>query len=231
MSNVAGRSHRLSLMFACWTAAAGGAQLAWLVEPWLAPVPVLLMALTAPSAIGAAATRPWTAVLLTATAVPFAPFAAWIVAAAGALAVLSIPVREPASDHFADLQRQLDRCRRDGDEAYVLVASVPDEQGIDARGIRDIFRLTDTVQVRRADTGFSVHSVVAGREDFSPAGLEQRMERALGERVSVGWARFPEAGATLDTLAEQAWANAAPVRAKPAQLVEAATPSGAAKVA
>lgn len=203
-----------------------------MLTPWLAPVPVLLIAAAASSAIGGSFAKPsGTALLLTAAAVPLAPALAWVVLAVGALAVLSIPARPAEGDLLADLQRQLDRCRRNGDQAYVLVASVPEERGIDARGIREVFRLTDTVEVRRGEAGYNVRSVVGGDDNFSPAGLQQRMEGALGESVSVGWARFPDAGATLDVLAESAWANATAVLPTDTRVGAASGPGAVAEVA
>lgn len=200
-----------ALLLLCWLAAAGAAQAAWLLTPWTALVPAVLAALVVPAVAGRGRrTRASAAMLmLTAAAVPVAPLAAWIVAAVAAVAVLSAPRSVRAGDDLAELRRHIERSRRAGESAHVFVASVPHAPDRRAQDVVAAFRVADSVQVLRRPGGDAVRGVVSDASDFRPEGMQARLHRVLGPQTAVGWARFPDAGATLDLLLERAEADMA----------------------
>lgn len=215
---ISGSRDRLLL---CWLVVAGLAELAFQVTPWLAAVPALLAMVVVPAVLGGsvAARARAALLLLTAAAVPLAPGVALVVVAIAAAVALSLPQRLAHGDGVADLRRDIERCRRTGAPAYVLSATVPEAEGVDARRIRHVFRLTDAVEVAHVDGAYRVSGVISDLEDFRPEGLRARLELELHEEIAMGWARFPENGMTLELLLERATADersAAPVVPEPA---------------
>lgn len=205
---LAARTDRACQLLACWALFAGLAQAAWLIEPWLAAAPALLGALAMPAVFRDGAWRLGApAVALTSAAVPLAPAAAWIAASAAAAVALSLrgPVAE--GDATAELSRHLERSRREGLPAYVFVAEARGEHVARAQHVRDLIRVADSVQLVSDESGHVIRGVVNDVPEFHPEGLEARLARELDGELAIGWARFPEAGTTLERLLEHAAAD------------------------
>jgi len=101
------------------------------------------------------------------------------------------------------LERCLERCRRRGDPATVLVLEVP----ADAVAVRNLFRtvrVTDSFVVRRARQRFEVWGLLEECDVARPS-IEARLTASLhGVTPRFGWASYPVDGLTLDALLEHA---------------------------
>lgn len=97
------------------------------------------------------------------------------------------------------LERCLERCRRRGDPATVLVLDVPS----DAVAVRNLFRtvrVTDSFVVRRFRDRFEVYGLLE-ECDVARTSIEARLASALhGVTPRFGWASYPVDGLTLDAL-------------------------------
>ena len=204
-----------------WSVVAGSAVALAELDPRLALVPAVLAALTVPSAlrlprftglaVGGA--------MLAAAAVPFAPVVGWVVVAVLAAGALRVRPTSRDGSPLEDLQRHLSFCRRREATADVLTLHVPATSGADADAIRDGFRYTDSVNVRRLADGFDVVAVL-DTQDLVREGVEQRLRALLGD-VHLGWARFPDDGVTLEALDHVARVAARPAGAVPPAPVRA----------
>jgi hypothetical protein len=97
------------------------------------------------------------------------------------------------------LERCLERCRRRGDPATVLVLDVPS----DAVAVRNLFRtvrVTDSFVVRRFRNRFEVYGLLEECDVARPS-IEARLASSLhGVTPRFGWASYPVDGLTLDAL-------------------------------
>jgi hypothetical protein len=104
---------------------------------------------------------------------------------------------------LGELERCLERCRRRGDPATVLVLEVPS----DAVAVRNLFRtvrVTDSFVIRRFRRRFEVCGLLE-ECDVARATIEARLASSLhGVRPRLGWASYPVDGLTLDALLEHA---------------------------
>jgi hypothetical protein len=128
------------------------------------------------------------------------PAAAWVVAAAS----LSLLVRAQALMVRYEVapgpQLQLDRSRRRGEPASVLVVALP-PNAADTRRALEVVRITDALAVRQTAGQLQLYGVLEG---VAPRTIiEQRLAQAAGDVApAFGWARFPEDGLTLEILVE-----------------------------
>jgi hypothetical protein len=101
------------------------------------------------------------------------------------------------------LERCLERCRRRGDPATVLVLEVES----DAVAVRNLFRtvrVTDSFVVRRSRHRFEVYGLLE-ECDVARSSIEARLASSLhGVVPRFGWASYPVDGLTLDALLEHA---------------------------
>lgn len=98
---------------------------------------------------------------------------------------------------------QLDRSRRRGEHASVVVVSLPDARGV-VDGVLETVRTTDGFAVRRTPGGVDVLGVLDGG-DVERAAVERRIRDAVPDIApQFGWAMFPEDGLTLEVLIERA---------------------------
>jgi len=101
------------------------------------------------------------------------------------------------------LERCLERCRRRGDPATVLVLDVAS----DAVAVRNLFRtvrVTDSFVVRRFRGRFEVYGLLEECDVARPS-IEARLASSLhGVTPRFGWASYPVDGLTLDALLEHA---------------------------
>jgi hypothetical protein len=130
-----------------------------------------------------------------------APAVAWVVAAA--LLGLAMTVAAPAESSEASLLRHLERVRRRGEEASVMVLRMPRVRSSRLRDLQRRLRVADSARVVRGVSADEIHVVMEGEHLDEPA-VEARL--GLGEipDVSFGWARFPRDGGSLDVLVETA---------------------------
>ena len=146
--------------------------------------------LAAPAALVAAALEP-------STVLP------WSVAAV----CLSLAVEQRAAaialPDLGPLEECLERCRRRGDPATVLVLQVP----LDAVAVRNLLRtvrVTDRFVIRRLRDHFEVCGLLE-ECDTARAGIETRFAASLhGVTPRFGWASYPVDGLTLDVLLQHA---------------------------
>jgi hypothetical protein len=143
----------------------------------------------------------------------------WV--AAGALVAVVAARGHVLSVHTNDLHRHLSWCRRRGESAAVLTASVPASQIKDASRVVASFRITDSVAVHRRGRSFEI-AVVLDEKDLQRGVVEQRLVDAVGP-AQIGWASFPEDGVALVALLESAMEAARPV----AGSASAGAPAGA----
>lgn len=122
----------------------------------------------------------------------------------GALLVVLAVAQMPPVDHGDEdqaLRRQLAVARRRGERVDVVCASA---FGVDARDVRGALRISDFATVRDGrDQGVDLRAVV-DTQGLDRHAFEARMQDSLGGRWAFSWARFPEDGATLDALVQQA---------------------------
>jgi hypothetical protein len=108
------------------------------------------------------------------------------------------------------LQRELMRCRRRGESAYVLVMEMT-ARAAEVERVLGTLRLTDTVMVKRIRGGARIQGILEA-EGLDRLRLQQRLWEA-SDKASIGWASFPEDGLTLEVLVEHAARAAASGRA------------------
>lgn len=146
--------------------------------------------LAAPAALVAAALEP-------STVLP------WTVAAI----CLSLAVEQRAAaiavPQLGPLAECLERCRRRGDPATVLVLQVaPDAVAV--RNLLRTVRVTDSFVLRRFTDRFEVCGLLE-ECDVARAGIEARFAASLqGVAPRFGWASYPVDGLTLDVLLQHA---------------------------
>jgi hypothetical protein len=103
----------------------------------------------------------------------------------------------------AELQRRLSWCRRYEEPAELLVARMPALAPRRRSTVIAVFRVSDSVALGRAAGEYELRAMLLDR-DLDRAAVERRVAEASGQGVSLGWARFPEDGVTLDTLVDVA---------------------------
>jgi hypothetical protein len=116
------------------------------------------------------------------------------------------PVRSPTGRRVAidELERHLMRCRRREEAADVLTAEVVDAGDATRARLAGCFRLTDSVDVRRARRAVEL-TAVFDADGLDRDALERRLLVVAGDHdVRLGWARFPDDGLTLQALREVA---------------------------
>jgi hypothetical protein len=147
----------------------------------------------------------------------------WI--AGGGLMAIVAARGHVLSIHTNDLHRHLSWCRRRGEDAAVLAATVPSDQVSDPSRIVASFRITDSVSVHRRGRSFEI-AVVLDQRDLRRDVVERRLVEAVGP-ARVGWASFPENGVALVALLESA-ADSARLIHPPTEATEpVAAPIGA----
>lgn len=146
--------------------------------------------LAAPAALVAAAVEPSTVLPWTVAAICLS------FAIEQRAAVISVP-------DLGALERCLERCRRRGDPATVLVLQV----AADAVAVRNLLRtvrVTDSFVIRRFSDRFEVYGLLE-ECDVARACIEARFAASLhGVTPRFGWASYPVEGLTLDVLLEHA---------------------------
>lgn len=134
-----------------------------------------------------------------------APPAAWVAAAmvVGAAATLG-RTRESGE---TQLLRHLERARRRGESASVMVLRVPTSRPGKVRALQGRLRAADSSRINRTVGVDEIHAVMDG-EDLPAAAIEMRLRADEIDGSSFGWARFPRDGGSLDVLLETARARA-----------------------
>ena len=99
------------------------------------------------------------------------------------------------------VQLELERARRRGTPAEVMTirSSTP---ASDAATLAALVRCTDAVEVRDRRGAWEA-TLVLDTTNFEREGLQRRIQERL-PATRIGWARFPEEGATLQSLVERA---------------------------
>lgn len=99
------------------------------------------------------------------------------------------------------VQLEIERARRRGQPAEMMTITSR-AAAFDAAVLAALVRCTDAVEVRRVRGGWEA-TLVLDTTNFERGGLQRRVQERL-PATRVGWARFPEDGATLQTLIEHA---------------------------
>lgn len=99
------------------------------------------------------------------------------------------------------VQLEIERARRRGQPAEVMTVTSR-AAAHDAAVLATLVRCTDAVEVRRIRGGWEA-TLVLDTTNFERGGLQRRVQERL-PATRVGWARFPEDGATRQTLIEHA---------------------------
>jgi hypothetical protein len=127
----------------------------------------------------------------------------WTVAAIGLSAAVEQRAAAITVPDLGALERCLERCRRRGDPATVLVLEV----AADAAAVRNLFRtvrVTDSFVIRRFRQRFEVLGLLE-ECDVARATIQARFAESLhGVTPRFGWASYPVDGLTLDVLLEHA---------------------------
>lgn len=142
-----------------------------------------------------------------ATGVPAGAPPAWLAVGALALLLLLLDVRPGADDLEQQrredelaLRRQLAIARRRGHPVDLLRASIA---GLPAAEVSTALRISDFALLDpRRDGALDLVALMDG-PDCDRTGVEGRL-RGLGGDWSFGWSRFPDDGATLDALVDNA---------------------------
>ena len=126
-----------------------------------------------------------------------APTSAWL--AAAVLMSIATSVPRPAESGEAPLLRHLERARRRGEPATVMVFGVPSLGRRVTNDLQRRLRAADSVRtVRRVGSG-EIHAVMDGG-DVEVDVIESRLQAHEIAGAAVGWARFPGDGGSLDVL-------------------------------
>lgn len=121
---------------------------------------------------------------------------------------------EPALEERA-LRRQLAVVRRRGVPADLLCAHAA---GVDAEALRATLRISDFAIVTETRGGVDLRALVE-TASLDRHAAERRLRNTLGGHWHFAWARFPDDGATYDTLVEHARRRmlATPMRSTPTE--------------
>jgi hypothetical protein len=130
-----------------------------------------------------------------------APAVAWVGAAA--LLGLAMTAAGPAESSEAGLLRHLERVRRRGEEASVMVLRMPRARASRLRDLQRRLRVADSARLVRGVSADEIHVVMEGELLDEPA-VEARLGLDEIPDVSFGWARFPRDGGSLEVLVETA---------------------------
>lgn len=123
----------------------------------------------------------------------------WTVAAICLSLVVQQRAREVSEPDLGALDRCLERCRRRGEAASVLVLEV-DSDAVALRNLLRTVRITDSFVIRRSKPRFEVYGLL-DQCDGARAQVEARFSEALnGPAPAFGWASYPADGLTLDVL-------------------------------
>jgi hypothetical protein len=127
----------------------------------------------------------------------------WTLAAVCLSAVVSAHAGAVSEPALSDLDRHLERIRRRGEPATVLVL----EMEANVTVLRDLLgctRVSDSLVVRRSRSRFEVYGLLEGC-DLARENVHARFAEALdGVTPAFGWASYPADGLTLDALLERA---------------------------
>jgi len=146
--------------------------------------------LAAPAALVAGALEPSTVLPWTVAAVCLS------LAAEQRAAAIALP-------DLGSLEECLERCRRRGDPATVLVLQVPSD-AVAVRNLLRTVRVTDSFVIRRWRDRFEVCGLLE-ECDVARTDIEARFAASLhGVTPRLGWASYPVDGLTLDVLLEHA---------------------------
>lgn len=127
----------------------------------------------------------------------------WTVAAICMSVALEQRAAAIAVPELGALERCLERCRRRGDPATVLVLQVPSD-AVAVRNLLRTVRVTDSFVIRRFRHRFEVYGLLE-ECDVARATIEARFAESLhGVTPRFGWASYPLDGLTLDVLLEHA---------------------------
>lgn len=165
------------------------------VAPVVAAVAVLIV-LTGPGP-STASRLALAAAYLPAAFAAEAPIVAWLIAGV----VMSIATRSPrpAGSEEAPLLRHLERARRRGEPASVMVVRLPSKGRRAARELQRRLRAADSVRTVRGVAKNEIHAVMDG-DDVQVGAVEARLRADEIQDVAVGWARFPRDGGSLEVL-------------------------------
>jgi hypothetical protein len=185
------------------------------VPPLVAAIAVVLV-LTGPG--GSTAARLALAVsYLPAAFAGQAPTAAWL--AAGVLMSIATRSPRPAGSGETELLRHLERARRRGEPASVMVLRLPSAGRRAARELQRRLRAADSVRTVRGVAANEIHAVMDGG-DLEAGAVEARLGTDEISGASVGWARFPRDGGSLEVLLATARERATEEQAAPAEATE-----------
>lgn len=123
----------------------------------------------------------------------------WTVAAICLSIVLEQRADAVSEPDLDALDRSLERCRRRGEPATVLVLAV-ESDAVALRNLLRIVRVTDSFAVRRSKPRYEVYGLLDECGD-ARASIESRFTEALhGATPAFGWASYPADGLTLEVL-------------------------------
>jgi hypothetical protein len=125
------------------------------------------------------------------------PTAAWILAAGAVGVAVSWRRHEEPGD--TPLLRHLERARRRGEPASLMVVRLPPASRGPLRDLQRRMRAADSTRAVRGLAADEIHAVMDGG-DLEARAVELRLGTGEIDRASVGWARFPEDGGSLDVL-------------------------------
>jgi hypothetical protein len=134
-----------------------------------------------------------------------APPAAWVVA--GMLVGAAMALGRAQESGETQLLRHLERARRRGESASVMVLRVPAARSGTVRGLQERLRAADSSRINRSVGVDEIHAVMDG-EDLPAAAIEMRLRADEIDGATFGWSRFPRDGGSLDVLLETARARA-----------------------
>jgi hypothetical protein len=134
-----------------------------------------------------------------------APPAAWVIAAM--LVGAAVARGRDQESGETQLLRHLERARRRGEPASVMVLRVPASRSGRMRELQERLRAADSSRINRSVGVDEIHAVMDG-EDLPAAAVEMRLRADEIDGASFGWSRFPRDGGSLDVLLETARARA-----------------------
>lgn len=105
-----------------------------------------------------------------------------------------------------DLERHVMRCRRKEESAWLMLALVPGRSRSTGHHLASCYRMSDSVAVTRVGRHYRLIALF-DEDGLDRSVLERRLHSAAGADPSVGWARFPDEGLTLEALLHAAQAN------------------------
>ena len=134
-----------------------------------------------------------------------APPAAWVLAALVVGSAVALGRAHESGE--TQLLLHLERARRRGESASVMVLRVPASRSGTVRGLQERLRAADSSRINRSVGTDEIHAVMDG-EDLPAAAIEMRLRADEIDGATFGWSLFPRDGGSLDVLLETARARA-----------------------